>query len=267
MTTSRIELLVARASDGLATLDELDELATLLEDDAAAPLGELLREEAGVIDVIDAVMSAIEPEYELLSAYADGQLDGERREAVSARLSRDPAARAQIAAFAQISSALSEGIQAERGPTPAVWPAVAARLGIDPEAVPGWDGALLREAVRAEAGVVNVVPEVQAALRPTARVAAAEPSFGDRVRAWLSTWSLPALGFAAAAALLLSFPNAAPQGSSATSFRVAPINHVQIEDISTDQADAMVQVLQFDEDSPTIIFIEEGSSGDQGATL
>lgn len=266
MTPMRLEQLVARAADGLATPDELDELATLLDEDAAAPLGELLREEAGVIDVTDLVMSAIAPEDVLLSAYADGQLEGGDRDAVTARLSRDPAAREQIATFARISSALAEGIQAERGPFPSIWPAVAVRLGIDPEAVPGWDGALLREAVRAEAGAVDVAPAVEQALRPSPRVIA-EPSFTDRARAWLSTWSLPALGFAAAAALLLSFPNAVPQGATATSFRVAPINHVQIEDISTDSADAMVQVLQFDEDSPTIIFIEEGPSGDQGATL
>ncbi len=266
MTMDRLEHLAARAADGLATPAELDELAAGLESaDEAALLREALVFEAGAVDVSDGVMGALELDDVLLSAFADGQLDPARREQVAARLSRDADARALVGAFAGISAEVREAVSLERGPAPSLWPQVARQIGVDPELVPGWDGALLAEAVRAEAGAVDVVPAVLAAVRPRERApAAAEPSGLMR---WLQSWSLPAFGLAAAAALLLSFPTSAPESDGALSFRLAPINHVQIEDISTDSADAMVQVLQFDEDAPTIIFIEEVPAGDQGATL
>lgn len=285
MTMDRLELLAARAADGLATLEELAELAVGLESADEAPLlREALLFEAGGIDIMDSVMAALdpsgsesaaiefaaiesaalEPEDAWLSAFADGQLGGERRALVAARLERDPAARALVGDFARVAASVSEAVASERGAAPNVWPAVARQLGLDPEHVPGWNGAVLREAVLAEAGSVDVVPQVLDRVRPASRVpAAAVPSW----RRWIQAWSLPAFGLAAAAALLLSFPSFAPDAPGPMSFRVSPVNHVQIEDISTDSADAMVQVLQFDEDAPTIIFIEEFPAGEQGATL
>lgn len=266
MTLERLELLVARAADGLATPEELMELEGGLEaEEQGALLREALALEAGAVDVAADVMAALEPADALLSAFADGQLDVERRELVARRLAAEPGARAQIAAFAQVSAGLSEALAEGRGRVD-VWPAVARRLGVDPEAVPGWDGALLREAVVTEAGRVNVTPAVLDAVREPsrARVLTLEvPAW----RRWLQSWSLPAFGLATAAALLLSFPASSPDVPGAMSFRVSPVNHVQIEDISTDAPDAMVQVLQFDEDAPTIIFIEEVPAGDEGATL
>lgn len=280
MTMDRLELLAARAADGLATPEELAELAVGLESADEAPLlREALLFEAGGIDIMDGVMAALgpsgpesaaiesaalEPEDAWLSAFADGQLGGERRALVAARLERDPAARDLVGEFARVAASVSEAVASERGAAPNVWPAVARQLGLDPEHVPGWNGAVLREAVLAEAGKVDVVPQVLDRVRPSARAAtAAVPSW----RRWLQAWSLPAFGLAAAAALLLSFPSFAPDAPGPMSFRVSPVNHVQIEDISTDSADAMVQVLQFDEDAPTIIFIEEFPAGEQGATL
>ncbi len=264
MTMERLEHLATRAADGLATPEELDELAAGLESaDEAALLREALSFEAGSVDVSASVMDALEPEDAWLSAFADGQLSGERRERVAARLATDAQARELVGAFASVSASLHEAVAHERGVAPDVWPAVARQLGVDPEHVPGWSGALLREAVIAEAGAVNVVPAVLADVQPRARAAAAEPSGWLR---WLQSFSLPAFGLAAAAALLLSFPTL-PEDAGAVSFRMSPVNHVQIEDISSDAADTMVQVLQFDEDAPTIIFIEEVPAQDQGATL
>lgn len=281
MTMDRLELLAARAADGLATPDELAELEAGLESADEAPLlREALLFEAGAINILDSVMGAIDPvdpesaalapaalEHEedaWLCAFADGQLSGERRAQVAARLERDPGARALVADFARVAASVSEAVASERGPAPNVWPAVARSLGVDPEHVPGWNGAVLREAVLAEAGKVDVVPQVLDRVQPAARAPVAAVSSWRR---WLQAWSLPALGLATAAALLLSFPSFVPDAPGAMSFRVSPVNHVQIEDISTDSADTMVQVLQFDEDAPTIIFIEEFPAGEQGATL
>ena len=78
---------------------------------------------------------------------------------------------------------------------------------------------------------------------------------------------MPALGFATAAALLLSFPSAPTGGGLAMMVDLSPVNHVQIEDISSDSPDALVSVMQFDDDAPTIIFIDEAPAEDEGATL
>lgn len=267
MTMERLELLATRAAEGLASQAELDELARAMEEqEEDGLLREALSIEAGAVDVADLVMAALPPEEAWLSAFADGQLDGERRERIAARVRTDAAARDTVAAFAQVSVGLSEAMASARGPTPQVWPAVARALGLDPEQVPGWDETLLREAVLAEAGRVDVIPGVLASVRPAAaaRPAAVELPLWRRL---VQSFSLPALGLATAAALLLSFPAYSPDAQGPVSFRVAPVNHVEIEDISTDQQDAMVQVLQFDEDAPTIIFIEEIPAGDEGATL
>jgi len=77
-------------------------------------------------------------------------------------------------------------------------------------------------------------------------------------------WRLPAVGLAAAAALLLFVTGAPTQrDNSALAFELSDVNHVEIEDISTDST-AMVQVLQFDEDAPAIIFIDVIDDPDEG---
>ena len=184
-------------------------------------------------------------------------------ERAEAGLARDEEL-AELAACAEVSTVLSAALAEERGPSPDVWPSVALQLGWDPEAVPGWSGQLLREAVLDEAGSVNVAPAVLEAIRP--RVApAAEPEL-PAWRRWWQSLAMPALGFATAAALLLSFPSAPTGGGLAMMVDLPPVNHVQIEDISSDSPD-MVSVMQFDDDAPTIIFIDEASAEDEGATL
>lgn len=298
MSPERRELLCLRVSDGLASDAEVEELRVAGEDVDAlvalrallsealhfepmedpgfaddvmaavgAPdsLGALLREalDPGPLpdlsfDVLDAIDGAP------LSAYADGQLAPAEQRAMAARLASDPAAAAQVAATARLSAVFAEAVRAEAGPAPQLWSGVAASLGLDPEHVPGWNGAMLADAVRAEAGTVDLVQGVLARL-PARRPAAANAAPGWR--RWFDTLSLPAFGLAAAAALLLAFPAIQADRAGALSFQVAPINHVQIEDLSSDAPNAMVQVLQMDADAPTIIFIEEVPAQDQGATL
>lgn len=274
----RRALLCMRACDGLATPDELEELAALGEDVASwLGLGEqvldALRDDSGAPDLVGAIMARLEPEPDpedlRLGAFSDGQLDAAARAEVSARLGRDPAARAELASLAAVSAALSEAVRIEAGEAPPMWSRVAASLGLEPEAVPGWQPALLREAVLAEAGQASVVDAVMAAVAPVARPTASVPT--PTVSAWrrlLDRFALPALGLAAAAALLLSFPAAPPTGAlpGVAVFHVSAVNHVDIEDISSGQ-DAMVQVLKFEDDAPTIIFIDEVPAENEGATL
>lgn len=268
MTQPRLEELCARAADGLATDDELMLLAAALDQDAP-PIGAALREEAGAIDVASMVMAAIEPvpDEAWLDAFADGQLDAARRAELGARLT--PADHRRLGEIAQISSLLSESLRREAGPAPELWGRVAHAIGLaDPEAVPGWQPALLAEAVRAEAGAVDVADAVMSRVRPAAATAPAPEPFWRR---WFQGLSLPALGMATAAALVLLFPRAPAPGAGLTiPFEVGAVNHLTIEDMSTGP-DAMVQVLQFDADAPTIIFIDEApvalNGAGEGATL
>lgn len=268
MNETRLEWLCERAEAGLATAEELAELEAWGMEES--PLGELLREalfdEAGEPSLAEAIMSAL-PHADLeLSAFADGQLEAEAAQRVAARVRAEPAAAATVGAFAQVSAGLTAALAEERGLAPDVWPGVARQLGWDPELVPGWDGQVLREAVLAEAGSVNVAPAVLDAIRPRA----AAPVADEPVSAWRRFWAgfaLPSFGFATAAALLAVLPTAPPAGTVALNVDVSPVNHVQIEEISSDAPDAVVSVMQFDEDSPTIIFIDEVPAEDEGATL
>jgi len=97
--------------------------------------------------------------------------------------------------------------------------------------------------------------------------AAATPPAHRRAGLLGAGLGFPAVALAAAAALLLFF-SSAPVGSSPDqlAFELSPINHVDIEDISSgDQV--MVQVLQLDDDNaPTIIYIDELDDTDEGGT-
>jgi hypothetical protein len=147
------------------------------------------------------------------------------------------------------------------GPAPALWDAVAADLGIeaDPDALPGWpaDADLVRAALVDPRGAPDVAGPVMARLgleRPVRR--AAPRSYG-----------FAGVALAAAAALLLVFTRPlAPLSEAGLALQLSPINQVEIEELSASEG-AMVQVLQFDENAPTIIFIEDLGGDAEGATL
>ncbi|NOY24291.1 MAG: hypothetical protein GXP62_00300 [Oligoflexia bacterium] len=83
----------------------------------------------------------------------------------------------------------------------------------------------------------------------------------------MARWRFPAVAVAAAAALVLFF-TVGPVGLAPDqqAFRLAAINHVHIEDLTAgDQV--MVQVMQFDENAPTIIFIDDMSEDEGGIPL
>ncbi|MCK6505207.1 hypothetical protein L6R53_17710 [Myxococcota bacterium] len=104
--------------------------------------------------------------------------------------------------------------------------------------------------------------------RPAAAPAAVAPRLARPAAANSdTTWRFPAVALAAAAALLLFFTGAPSSvAPDQLAFELAPINHVDIEELSTGD-EVMVQVLQMDENAPTIIFIDELSEDDGGIPL
>ena len=103
------------------------------------------------IDIADLVMGSIDSDAEL-SACFDGELSPERTAAVAARLLRDPDARDQLAAYANVGEGLRSATH--RGfaePGSGVWPGVADAIGVERDVVHGWEAIAtpLREAFAA----------------------------------------------------------------------------------------------------------------------
>lgn len=134
-----------------------------------------------------------------------------------------------MAELGEESLSVGGALFAEAGAPPALWPGVAAVI---------------------DAQVSDVGAELGAALRE----AAAEPAPAKR------RWRVPMIALAAAAALLAIWPWTQPEPSQP----VVEVVHVdfdlpgitKIESLESETA-SVVQVLQFDDDAPTIIFIDD----------
>lgn len=176
---------------------------------------------------------------------------------------------------------LGGALAAGRGPTPGLGDAVMSAIGSEAAKSP------LADAVAAQAGPTpdlwaSVAAEIGAATTESASPDAAQPAgpspagelieFPPRRR-----WWLPAAGVAAAAAAAVLAVVGLPtervsDGHGALAAHIhLESGHAEIEEISAGP-DAMVQVLQFEEDAPTIIFIDvleepDGSDGDEGVPL
>jgi anti-sigma factor RsiW len=234
-----------------------DVLAALEADAAWSPFGAALREAVRpppLLDLADGVMAELDAQE--LSAYFDGELPPERNAAVAGRLLRDPTARATLAGYASVGEGLRDTTAGEVD----VWPAVAEGIGVEADAVPGWDGVAndLRAAFAA-LPAVDVAGAVMAAIEPP-RV---------RMPLWASLGG-PLLGFAMAAALLFAvmIPDSAKLGpanpagltASVADLRLGAVNDAQVEDISAPQ-DVVVQVMQFEDGGPTFILVDDAPSG------
>ncbi len=158
------------------------------------------------------------------------------------------------------------------GEAPDLWADISAQLDGTTDA-----GDLLREALAADAGEIDIVAAVLAELglevapAPTTSQPAAEvvPLFGGRAALMGTILAI------AAAALLYVVPGApveAPIEPSADSFayNIQDNNEVEIEELES-SPDAMVQIFQTEEGAPTIIFIDEmedaGAETSQGVPL
>lgn len=163
-------------------------------------------------------------------------------------------------------SSLRTALSDAAGPAPDITGAVFAELGL--EQAPG----TLRDALRSAAGPA---PDLGSALRGAVEgapgtTAAALPTPANTDRQRFPMWSALAVGAAALAAAVLFFVSPDADHTEPVSFELAAVNEVEIEDLTVGD-EAMVQVLQFEEDAPTIIFVdfpdEAAAPGDEGATL
>jgi hypothetical protein len=236
MTLTRQEMLELEAQDGLLTEPETRELrdAAAAWAAVAGPLREALRAPS-VPPLADSVMEFVTGGHEASELVAAGALAG-------------------------------EAVRAEAGATPPLWDGVV--RGIESE----WleTQALLRDAVRAEAGEVHLADAVLAAISAPEgnvvrldsvrrRTPAAPRAVGAR-RPFVERYLPTIVGLAAAAAFLVVFWTPAQPSGRELAYELSPVNRVEIEDISGD-SNAMVEVLAFDDDSPPIIFIDEGDDG------
>ncbi len=137
---------------------------------------------------------------------------------------------------------LGAALSQAAGPAPSLWEDVARFIGADAAPVPADEAA----------PVVDLAAERQ------------------RRSPWIFRSAALA---AAAAAVALVFAGQTPSGDDLgpISYELAAVNEIEIEDISVGD-DAIVQVLQFEADAPTIIFIDVPAEplpagGDEGATL
>jgi hypothetical protein len=148
-------------------------------------------------------------------------------------------------------SPLADAVAAQAGPTPDLWASIAAEIGAEPAESAGPEDMVSPAAASPAAEIIELAPRRR--------------------------WWLPAAGVAAAAAAAVLAVVGLPtervsDGHGALAAHIhLESGHAEIEEISAGP-DAMVQVLQFEEDAPTIIFIDvleepDGSDGDEGVPL
>lgn len=265
-------------------IDIADAVAPLAVDVATA-----VRSEAGEIDIaavhgsVPEVAAAVRAESGdcdvwagIGGAFADGWvaglLDHELAPAAhriaARRLMADTRAGAELAAFADQGRQIRASIREEAGETPYIWGAVAERIGIEaPEAVPGYDGSLIAEAVRETCGPVQVEAGVMARIRRTSEVVEplATPEPANRPAA---AWQYLAMVGAVAVVLMLvvgrfggpvaDLFESDPAGFGASTPDFAAAGEVNVEQLSYDEdVDVIVTLPDEDGDRPLIIRIEE----------
>ncbi len=223
------------------------------------PVAEAVRACAGAVDVTDDVMGLLTEGW--ISALLDRELAGDEHTRALGRLSGHATAGLQMTVFADVGRALRASIAAEAGPAPSLWHGVAAGIGIaDAEAVPGYDGALVADAIRSEAGTVDVTAAVMARVKQSAIAPVGEvPAPANTRFAWgaMMLAAVVILSVVGANALF----GAAGDGFPERSVPVAQLDFASPDEITIDDleygADAFVQVITTEgDDAATIIWIE-----------
>lgn len=148
-----------------------------------------------------------------------------------------------------------------------VWPVVADAIGAEP--VTGWSATAqaLREAVQVK---VDVSDAVMAAIQPQrvsaptitpSRAATPVARHSSHRRMFWAPVAATGAVFGMAAALILVlriFTSGTTEVNLA--FAMAALNDLQVEDLSTAEGN-MVQVMQFEENGPTFIIIDDAAGG------
>jgi hypothetical protein len=263
----------------------LEDALQLLALELAAEGAELRLEDP----IMQAVLGAHAHQLDLC-AMADGELAGEAKRAVAARLADDAQGRRAITAMAELGRQLRHALAHEIAGHDLgdIWQGVRAQLGIGEQV--SW-AADVAASIQAEAGEIDIADLVMDSILPPARQAVAEAP-GPRpaqpvttpatqparpVSSWFR--GLPLLGFAASAAALLFVLNTmGPQPTDPGTdpgpelaevvFEISDVNTIEIEQLEVAE-NAMVQVFQLEEGAPMVILIDEGLEPDesQGVTL
>lgn len=197
----------------------------------------------------------------LLSAFGDGELDGDLRARVSRSALRQASAQAQLQDHARLGAKLRDAAVAGAAEVD-LWGAIGASIGAE-GAAPELDvGEQVRAAVRSLPRL-DVTRGVMAGVTPRQRA----------MPRWLALGG-PIAALAMAAIVLLAvvpnltMPGVKVGGASlaqvAAPFIMASVNDAQVEDLET-AADVVAQVVQFDDGGPTFILVDE--SGATGGTL
>ena len=222
------------------------------------PVASAVREEAGVVAVAADVLSVIEQSW--VSAMLDRELSGDAHRAAVARLTAEPRSRAAMTAFADLGRSVQTGVREAAGEVEPLWHAVAQEIGIaDPEAVAGYEPALLVEALREEAGApVDVWAGVHAQIRTP--VAAGSPL--DAPAPANNNWAWVSLMAAAVALFVLSVGGSGTMTPEGSRLAANPISFASADEIKVDDLqyaeNTTVQVFQSDEgDGPLIIWVNE----------
>lgn len=236
------------------------------------PIGDALRAEAGSVEVAAGVLVAVgaTPVDALpegwISALLDRALPNDLHLLAAERVMKEPALRHTLRQLADVGREVREGLTREAGATVSVWPAVAEQIGLpDAEEVPGWDGALVREAVVASAGSVDLATRVMDAVRKDARA----PELIEEEPANGLNWPVVlALAFAAAV-LTVALPRLAavvpPEAADPSGFVAKPVAFAAADEINVDRiqyGDNATVYVETPEsaDAPLILWIDDGAN-------
>ena len=268
------------------------EASPVLEHALSALVAGLEAEAVGLdlaADVMSSVMDAAISQQEqdpgvVLSAMVDGELAPDARRAVATRLGRDLQARRVMSAWAELGWNLRRALHNEvvTQPISSVWPAVARSLDLaESGAQVAWRETVeaMEQGLAVEMEAIDVVDAVMERVLPPVVVREPEPLVqapehqDTAVPAWSRRMQFVSFAFGMAAVVLVATLIRPPADSPAkeerppldVAFQLADENIVEIEDLTVAK-NAMVQVFQFEEGAPMVIFIDEGIDSD-GATL
>lgn len=242
--------------DEAGEADVVDAVLTALGE---PPLGlaDLLTADAGPVDVADAVMDAVDVfgSGAWASALLDNELSPADRVRAVALVEERPALGTRLTDYAQLGHDLRDAIAAEAGPVD-TWHAVAHAIGIaEPEAVPGYDGALVAEAVRAEAGEVDVARDVMARVRRGALGRAPEVPRAANTLRWLQAGIV--LAAMAVIAVIAGNQLTDAPAPKAYAMHFASAGEITVDALDYDDS-TTVSVFQAEGDNaPLIIWVDE----------
>lgn len=271
-----LDLAGAIASDA-GSVEVADAVFASLGLPVRPPVAEAVREEAGSVELWASLEPVVSDVW--VSAMLDHELEPAAHRAAVRRLQESPEAGQLMTAFASLGGDLRTAIRTEAGDCPYVWEAVARSIGIEPEAVPGWDGALVAEAVRAEAGPVDVTAAVMKQVEGRARLpyAAVElrelPSMEAANDRASGRWSSGAVLMALAAAFLLmalpgTWKQVAPVDGPRTAV-VAPVAPIAAQQFASadeivvealDYGDLANVTLATGDEGALILWVDEGAT-------